>query len=75
MSEPFAALRPYLFSIAYRMLSSVADAEDVVQEAYLRYHRAEAQVESPQGIPVCGRHEAVHRPPALGTGATRDLRR
>jgi RNA polymerase sigma-70 factor (ECF subfamily) len=48
MSEPFAALRPYLFSIAYRMLSSVADAEDVVQEAYLRYHRADAEVESPK---------------------------
>ena len=48
MSEPFAQLRPYLFSIAYRMLSSVADAEDVVQEAYLRYHRADAQIESPK---------------------------
>jgi RNA polymerase sigma-70 factor (ECF subfamily) len=48
MSEPFAALRAYLFSIAYRMLSSVADAEDVVQEAYLRYHRADAEVESPK---------------------------
>ena len=41
-------LRPYLFAIAYRMLGSVAEAEDVVQEAFLRYHAAEVEAESPK---------------------------
>jgi RNA polymerase sigma-70 factor (TIGR02957 family) len=42
-------LRSLLFSIAYRMLGAVTDAEDVVQEAYLRLQRASvegAEVES-----------------------------
>ena len=38
--ETFETLRPLLFSIAYRMLASVSDADDVVQDAFLRYQRA-----------------------------------
>jgi RNA polymerase sigma-70 factor (ECF subfamily) len=35
----YAELRPLLFSIAYRMVGAVGEAEDIVQEAFLRYHR------------------------------------
>lgn len=43
----YEELRPLLFSIAYRMVGSVSEAEDVVQEAFLRYHRA-GEVDSPK---------------------------
>jgi RNA polymerase sigma-70 factor (ECF subfamily) len=38
--EPFDEYRPLLFSIAYRMLGSASEAEDVVQDAWLRYAAA-----------------------------------
>ena len=48
-TEDFERHRSLLFSIAYRMLGSVTDAEDVVQEAYLRWRQApEAEVRSPK---------------------------
>jgi RNA polymerase sigma-70 factor (ECF subfamily) len=44
----FAESRPQLFAVAYRMLGTVTDAEDVLQEAYLRWQAADrADVESP----------------------------
>jgi RNA polymerase sigma-70 factor (ECF subfamily) len=48
--EVHEELRPYLFAIAYRMLGSVAEAEDVVQEAFLRYHAAGSEAESPKAF-------------------------
>jgi RNA polymerase sigma-70 factor (ECF subfamily) len=50
-AEEFAVLRPLLFSIGYRMLASVSEAEDVVQDAFLRYQRALSdgvEIESPK---------------------------
>jgi RNA polymerase sigma-70 factor (ECF subfamily) len=41
-----ARLRPRLFGIAYRMLGAVADAEDAVQEAFLRWEQARLKSEA-----------------------------
>jgi RNA polymerase sigma-70 factor (TIGR02957 family) len=52
---PYREARPAAFAIAYRMLGSVAEAEDVVQEALLRLHRA------------IGRGEVIASPRAYAT--------
>jgi RNA polymerase sigma-70 factor (TIGR02957 family) len=52
-TSQYAAYRPLMFSIAYRMTSSVSDAEDIVQEAFLRAGKdaekgQDAGIESPR---------------------------
>lgn len=49
----FNGYRGLLFSLAYRMLGSVADAEDILQEAFIRWHRAaDTEIESPRAFLV-----------------------
>jgi RNA polymerase sigma-70 factor (ECF subfamily) len=49
-TEEFEELRPLLFSIAYRMLGSVAEAEDSVQETWLRYESVSRPPTSPKAF-------------------------
>jgi RNA polymerase sigma-70 factor, ECF subfamily len=47
----FEALRPEMTGLAYRMCGSIADAEDVIQDAWLRWHAVEhATVQSPRAF-------------------------
>ena len=49
--EIFERERKRLFAIAYRMLSSIADAEDVLQEGWLRWEKANLiDIENPQAF-------------------------
>jgi RNA polymerase sigma-70 factor (ECF subfamily) len=41
--KPFETYRPLMFSIAYRMLGSVMEAEDIVQDAYVRFRTTQTQ--------------------------------
>jgi RNA polymerase sigma-70 factor (ECF subfamily) len=54
----FTSLRPRLFGIAYRMLSSVTEAEDLVQEVWLRWQ-------------LCDRNAVVNPAAFLATTTTR----
>ena len=49
-NEEFEKLRPLLFAIAYRILGSVTEAEDAVQETWLRYESSPTQPTSPKAF-------------------------
>jgi RNA polymerase sigma-70 factor (ECF subfamily) len=53
MSDPFAVHRDLLFTVAYEMLGSAADAEDVVQEGWLRWSQVDqSRVDNPRAYAV-----------------------
>ena len=57
-TEVFEALRPRLLGVAYRILGSMADAEDVLQDAWMRWSRTDAgSVANPEAylVTVVGR--------------------
>jgi RNA polymerase sigma-70 factor (ECF subfamily) len=59
LAERFEEQRPHLRAVAYRMLGSLSDADDAVQEAWLRVGRADSRgIESLRGwlttiVPGC----------------------
>ncbi|MFI6837588.1 sigma factor [Nonomuraea africana] len=58
----FETSRPRLFSLAYRLLGSAAEAEDAVQDAYLRWHAADrAAIESGRRWPCRRRRPRPRR--------------
>ena len=63
-TDPFTTLRPRLFGIAYRMLGVRADAEDVLQDAFLQVWQRAATFDAALGsgrgwIYTVVRHQAL----------------
>ena len=50
--DEFEALRPHLLSVGYRLTGTFADAEDAVQDAWLRWTDSAPDVTA---SPTCGR--------------------
>ena len=70
----FNPLRPRLQGIAYRMLGSSAEAEEVVQDACLRWHEAaQERLESTEAWLVAVTARLDHRPAAQSQSAARTL--
>ena len=57
-ASQYTQYRPLMFSIAYRMTGSVSDAEDIVQEAYLRASKEASKRASTEASKRAGKDEA-----------------
>ena len=71
----FEEHRPALARLAYRMLGSLADADDVLQDAYLRWTRRQSSRGGvAAGVPLLDRDTPVHRSAPAGRGSEADVR-
>ena len=68
----FEEYRPLLFYIAYEMLGSAMEAEDIVQETYLRYQAA-TNVEIAESLSDDNCHAAVPQSTGVGAGQARGI--
>ena len=72
--DRFEAARPRLEAIAYRLLGSASEAEDAVQETFLRWQAADVErIEVLRGLADEGPHQPVPQPAHFGPRAARDL--
>ena len=64
-TEAFEVHRRLLFAVAYEMLGSAVDAEDVVQESWLQWANVDrSDVHQPRGVPDLHRDAAGAQPDA-----------
>jgi RNA polymerase sigma-70 factor, ECF subfamily len=71
-ADAYTELRPLMFAIAYRMVGSVSEAEDIVQEAFLRYHRAQSGPPEKAGL-AAGETARIDSPKAYLSAVTTRL--
>jgi hypothetical protein len=70
----FESVRPRLFGIAYRMLGSASEAEDIVQDTWLRWQGTESQPRhGSASVSGDGDHATGNHFCAIRTIATRNL--
>ena len=72
--QSFSQHQPLLFAVAYRVLRSTADAEDLLQETFIRWQQmSEVEIESPRALLGDDSDPSLHQPSAIGASTTRRI--